>query len=98
MNTGNEPRNPEENDPDNENPADWDSSWKDYQERQANGGVFKLPPEDYAQKQTDFEGEQVEKLTSAWSNDTGFLIGIGVIGLIALFYGYVFLTGGISHY
>lgn len=89
---------PEEGDGESENPRDWDSSWKEFEERKtSNGGVFKLPPDDYQQKQAKFEGEQVERLTSAWSNDKGFLIGAGIIGFIALFYGYVFATGGISH-
>lgn len=81
-----------------DNPQDWDSSWKDFEERRASSsGVFKLPPEDFQQKQVDYESKQVQRLTSAWSNDKGFLVGIGIIGLIGLFYGYVFLTGGISH-
>lgn len=92
-----EPQKPEESDTGDENPPDWDSSWKDFQEREENGGVFKLPPEGFEEKQKEFEGERIEKLTAAWSNDTGFLVGIGVIGLIGLFYGYVFATGGISH-
>lgn len=76
---------------------DWDSSWKEFQEKTGNaGGVFELPLETSDEKQTDYEGEQVEKLTNAWSNESGFLVAIGIIGLIGLFYAYVFATGGIN--
>lgn len=92
-----EPEKPDDTDPEDKTPADWDSSWNEYQRKSVNGGVFELPKEDADQKQGDLEDERVGKLTSVWSNETGFLIGIAVIGLIALFYGYVYLTGGISH-
>lgn len=95
--TGGAPEKPEESDIGDETPPNWDSSWKDFQEAQENGGVFKLPQEGFEEKQKDFEGERIERLTSAWSNDTGFLVGIGVIGLIGLFYGYVIATSGTYH-
>lgn len=75
---------------------DWDSSWKEFQKKSTDGGVFDLPPENPDEKTVDVEGQRVERLTTAWSNESGFLIGIGVIGLIGLFYGYVFATGGIT--
>lgn len=84
----------EENDHDR---RDWDTSWAKFKERQEGGGVFKLPPQESQRKQRAVEDERTEKLTDAWSNDNGFLLGIGVIVLIGLFYGYVFMSGGISH-
>lgn len=93
---GNDPNLP--NDSENrDKPQDWDSSWKDFKETtNSGGGVFELPPETFEEKQTDFEGERVEKLTNAWSNESGFLVGIAFIGLIGLFYAYVYATGGIT--
>lgn len=77
---------------------DWDDSWSEFKQKQEEGGgIFKLPPEESQRKRRAIEDERTEKLTDAWSNDTGFLAGIGVIVLIGLFYGYVFATGGISH-
>lgn len=81
---------------DEQGKKDWDTSWTEFKEKQDGGGLFKLPPEESQRKQRAFEDERTERLTNAWSNDRGFLLGIGVIVLIGLFYGYVFMTGGIS--
>lgn len=73
--------------------TDWDSSWNEFNKTRE-GGVFNLPDETGVP--ADVRDERVERLTNAWSNENGFLVGIAVIALIALFYVYVFATGGIS--
>ena len=74
---------------------DWDSSWTEFSKNRS-GGVFELPDDRPTDGNIKVEDERVEKLTSAFSNETGFLLGIGVIALIAVFYGYVYASGGIS--
>lgn len=73
--------------------VDWDSSWNEYSSSRS-GGVFQLNPE--PDEDREKEDERIEKLTSAWSSEIGFLLAIGVIVLIGAFYAYVYATGGIS--
>ncbi|KAI0564948.1 hypothetical protein FGB62_22g340 [Gracilaria domingensis] len=87
--------NEEKKDPSGGEPRDWDSSWNDYQQKR-NGGVFKLPDQT-TNKTQDMIDERTDRITSIWANENGFLLAIGVILLIAAFYGYVYATGGISH-
>lgn len=84
------------NDESGDTGINWDESWKRYDQNRR-GGVFKLPEDYRTTKPRDVGDERVEKLTSAWSNDAGFLAGIGVILLIAAFYAYVYATGGIAN-
>jgi len=75
---------------------DWDVSWKQFVDKENGGGVFELPPERPGEELYDVTDKRVEKLTSAWSNESGFLLGIVGILFIAAFYVYVGATGGIS--
>lgn len=75
---------------------DWDSSWSEFRERRS-GGVFQLPDVESDNKNNDIGDKRVERLTSFWGNETGFLLAIGGIVIIAAFYSYVYATGGISH-
>lgn len=79
---------------------DWDSSWTDFNETRSSGGVFQLPTSEGSSQRDGMgaeEDKQVERLTSFWGNETGFLFAIGIIALIASFYMYVYSTGGISN-
>lgn len=86
---------------------DWDASWSEYSKRRS-GGVFGLPSDDKSVNRnggasqnssidSSVTDERTERLTSLWSSENGFLIGIGVILFVAMFYIYVYNTGGISH-
>lgn len=80
---------------------DWDKSWAMFREKEMeSGGLFRLGSEREEQTsgRTQPEDRRVERLTDAWSNETGFLAGIAVVALIGMFYAYVFFTGGIQHY
>ena len=72
--------------------VDWDSSWNEYSSSRR-GGVFKLEPNAERQK----EDKRIERLTSLWTSETGFLVAIGVIVAIGFFYTYVMVTGGIEN-
>ena len=72
---------------------DWNSSWNEFSKKRQ-GGVFGLAEESLPEQRQRVD-KQTDRLTSAWSNDAGFLVGIGVIGLIAAFYIYVYKSGGI---
>lgn len=90
------PENESDQNESNQNENDWDASWSQFSKKRT-GGVFELPPDEAPNPTLGASDERVEKLTWAWSNENGFLIGIAVILLIALFYFYVYETGGISH-
>lgn len=89
------------------NSGDWDTSWSEFSKRRSDG-VFQLPTDDSVgnadrgtsqnpPKGSPVADKRTERLTSLWSNENGFLVGIGVLFLIAMFYIYVYNTGGISH-
>lgn len=81
------------------NEKDWDAAWNEFSESRS-GGTFQLPPNmppsDRETQKSNPGDQRIDKLTSAWSNENGFLIGIAVILLIAAFYAYVYQSGGIS--
>lgn len=81
---------------------DWDSDWKDYQGREAGsrrdpsaGNVFRLGG-DAERTAADIVDERTEKLTGAWTSETGYLIGIIVIALVAAGEGYVWWSSTVS--
>lgn len=80
--------------------ADWDTSWNELKKARS-GGVFSFPPNDSSGNQTESELERIdrrtEQLTSLWTNENGYLIGILVLFGILAFYIYVYQTGGIRH-
>lgn len=80
--------------------ADWDTSWNELKKARS-GGVFSFPPDDPSGNQTESELERIdrrtEQLTSLWTNENGYLIGILVLFGILAFYIYVYQTGGIRH-
>lgn len=71
---------------------DWDSDWKDYQgrtvERDTADNVFKLGGGAESRGNSAID-ERVERVTGAWTSETGYLIGIVVIVLIAVGESYV---------
>ena len=79
--------------------TDWDASWKSFNEpasgRRSQFNVFQLPEENDGLESKPGD-ERIDRLTNVWSNDKAFLAGIGVIVLIAAFYIYIFLSGGIG--
>lgn len=73
--------------------VDWDNSWRAYRTdanksgKNERGGVFKL---DGTEKNTnDVLERRTERLTRAWSNDAGFLVGICLCFLLGIFMMYV---------
>lgn len=87
----------EEDNPD----VNWDDEWKTFQEsglttgapgaKDEAGGVFKFGEKDSSIADTiEIKVDaRTEQLTDAWSNSNGFLVGIGIILLIAVAEGYV---------
>lgn len=77
--------------------VDWDSSWKTFQKEGSEGktvrrevrtnNVFQLPVE--RRPDNDIVDERTNKLTSAWTSESGYLIGIAIIAVIACLEGYV---------
>jgi hypothetical protein len=58
----------------------------------ASGGLFKLSPDQSpANESID---ERTKQITNAWTNESGYLIGIGIIVLIGCFYVYVWTHQG----
>lgn len=80
--------------------ADWDASWNELKNARS-GGVFSFPSDDPISKQTESDIERIdrrtEQLTSLWTNENGYLVGILVLFGILAFYIYVYQTGGIRH-
>lgn len=64
-----------------------DDSTKEYKQN-----IFKLPP-DASEDNDDYDAkEMTERLISAWGNDNAYLLGIGLIGLLLVFYVYVYVN------
>lgn len=79
--------------------ADWDASWNELN-RARSGGVFSFPLNDAdgdAESELERIDRRTEQLTSLWTNENGFLIGIVILFGILGFYIYVYQTGGIRH-
>ena len=85
-------------DQDDSKKTDWDASWRSFTTAAGKNpnqpNVFGLPDKD--ETKPAGADERIERLTNVWSNDKAFLVGIGFVFLIALFYIYVFLSGGIG--
>lgn len=86
-------KNPEDDDKksgDSGNGTNWDESWKSFKETGSpidspvKGGTFKF--QDSGSKSRDDIDKRTEALTDAWTNPDGFLFGIIIILLIAVFY------------
>uniref|UniRef100_A0A7S0BM78 Uncharacterized protein n=1 Tax=Rhodosorus marinus TaxID=101924 RepID=A0A7S0BM78_9RHOD len=86
---------------------DWDTEWQKFRENKEALGPepdsdvpsMKLPgeqndPRNLGRQRMD---DRVESLTNRWSNDSAFLLAIGGVFLLGLFYVRVYQTGGISH-
>lgn len=87
----------QDDDEDNSKSENWDESWKQYVDKKSSGGVFELPAESSDRNESDMTTDKrIDDLTSAWSNESGFLIGIVLIFFIACFYVYIRASGGIS--
>jgi Protein of unknown function (DUF1168) len=86
-------KSPEEAD---EPPVDWDKDWKTFQSQGRtvrrevpSTNLFKLPEPLGNVSTNGLSGGRTERVTSAWTNETGYLIGIVVIVLVAVAEGYV---------
>jgi hypothetical protein len=62
------------------------------QENQDSGGVFRIATEESPVK--EMLDERTNRFTDAWSNESGFLAGIGVIFLVGCFYLYAWTHQG----
>jgi hypothetical protein len=76
--------------------VDWDSDWKSFQkegptlrEEVPSGNVFKLPGENRPGLRELDVDERTKNLTSAWTSEFGYLVGIAVIAVVALLEGYL---------
>jgi hypothetical protein len=76
--------------------VDWDSDWKSFQkegptlrEEVPSGNVFKLPGENRPGRRELDVDERTKNLTSAWTSEFGYLVGIAVIAVVALLEGYL---------
>ncbi|KAJ8905166.1 hypothetical protein NDN08_001675 [Rhodosorus marinus] len=85
---------------------DWDTEWQKFRENKEPGPQpqsdlpsMKLPdePNDGRNLGRQRMDNRVESLTNRWSNDSAFLLAIGGVFLLGLFYVRVYQTGGISH-
>mmetsp|Transcript_29777 Transcript_29777/g.114332 ORF Transcript_29777/g.114332 Transcript_29777/m.114332 type:complete len:132 (+) Transcript_29777:4166-4561(+) len=86
---------------------DWDTEWQKFRESKEQEGPepgsdvpsMKLPgePNDGRNLGRQRMDDRVESLTNRWSNDSAFLLAIGGVFLLGLFYVRVYQTGGISH-
>ncbi|KAA8499653.1 hypothetical protein FVE85_7238 [Porphyridium purpureum] len=95
----------EEQEKDEAGEVDWDKAWKqrpisssrkEVPPPRSEGGFIlpdDMPGLDPVQKRMD---ERTEKLTSIWANPNGYLVGIGLILALILFYSYVFFSGGLD--
>lgn len=80
----------------NKQPVDWDSSWRTFQKEESEGktfkgenmsNVFELPSGRRAD--SDIVDDRTNKLTSAWTSESGYLVGIVIIAAVACLEGYV---------
>lgn len=87
---------PQEDNENKQSDVDWDSSWKTFQQQESEGksiegektdNVFELPTA--RRPGTEFVDDRTDKLTSAWTSESGYLVGIVIIAAIACLEGYV---------
>lgn len=82
--------------------TDWDKSWQRFKASNLRGrGIFDMPSRSDEAARREVErriDRKVERLTDAWTNENAYLVGIGFILLLGVFYVYVFLSGGLERY
>lgn len=87
---------PRDDDNNKQSDVDWDSSWKTFRDDESQGktvkgegtdNVFQLPT--VRRPGSDMVDDRTNKLTSAWTSESGYLVGILVIAAIACLEGYV---------
>lgn len=81
-------------------PVDWDSDWNTFKNEDKtvrrevkSNNVFQLPDEGrQVRNDKDVVDDRTNRLTSAWTSESGYLFGIALIAAIACLEGYVWWT------